>query len=129
MEACVIARHLHCSCGALTDIDDVDTPVGGFFQDIEQPWALWGVATAIRPHHDTFDLRYVEHLRHDMILYAGEEGEHHDIRICGIVRNHRLTEIGLQDMLLVIDDIDSRIRQMGVVETVEGIEAIGIYLC
>ena len=125
----VVAAHLDAACHTLTDVDDTHTALAGRLQSAQQPRLTHGVAAAVGAHDDGLQLWGREHVAHDVLLDAGEQREHHDVRIHLVVRDERTREVGPQDAVVVEREVDAGIAEMRVVERVEGIEAVGILFC
>ena len=65
---------------------------------------------------------------HYIVLNTGEESEYNNVRVEIEMRNHRLGVIGLTYIFLMIDYVYAGIGKVWIIERVESIEPICIYL-
>ena len=128
MVAAVVAAHLHGALHALRDVDDHLAVLRALAQGVEQPGTLRGVARAEGAHHDGLQVGRVDDVPDEVFADAGEEREDDHVVVEPEVGLHRLREVGLQDAVAVIGDVDARLDEMGVVERLEGIELLGALL-
>ena len=87
-----------------------------------------GVARAEGAHHYGAQRGGVEHVAYQLRLQTGEKRQHHDVGIEQQVRHHRARIVGLKDVVGVEVEGYSCLAEVGIVERVERIEAIGIAL-
>ena len=83
---------------------------------MNQPGGLWGVAAAIATHDDAPQVFHIEYASHDVFFNTGEKGKYHYVGIHGVVRDHRFTPVGLENIVTVKIEIHSRVAEVGIVE-------------
>ena len=128
LEARVVATHLHESSHALADVHNRHAALRSVLQQTREPRLLRSVAAAETSHHDAAQLGCVEHVARYVLLNAGEEREHHHVRVHRHVRNHRLRVVGLQDVVGIEVELYARLAQVRIVERVECVESVGALL-
>lgn len=124
----VVASHLYAAGNALADVDDGDAAAYCVVEQADEPRTLRGIAAAETTHDDAAQFGCFEHVAHDAFLYAGEEGEHHNVLVHARVRNHGLAEVRLQDVVGAEGEGHARLAEVGIVEGGEGIEAVSVLL-
>ena len=113
---CVVSSHLNESGDALTDVDYNDATFRCFFQQMNQPGGLWGVAAAIAAHDDAPQVFHIENASHNVFFYTGKKGEDHYVGIHGVVGYHGLAPVGLENIMGVKIEVHSRVAEVGIVE-------------
>ena len=83
-----VTSHFYSTALALGDVDNDDSTFRGILQLADEPFLLGGIPGTESLEDYSLQPRNVQYGVDDTFLYAGEEGEHHDVGIEKVVRLH-----------------------------------------
>ena len=125
----VVTTHLYGSLHTLTYVYNHLAVLGALAQSIQQPRLLGRITTAEGAHHDGFKVGRVDDMTDKILANAWEERENDDVVVEAEMGCHRLREVGLQDAVVMVGDVDTGIDEVWKVEGLEGIKFLGALFC
>mgnify|MGYP004439266529 CR=1 FL=1 len=112
MIARIVARHFYATSNTLADVYYYHTTMGSLIKKLVEPWLLRSITATIATHNDASKFWSIKHVANDAFLNAWEKAKHHNIRIHSIMRNHRLGEIRLQNVVWMECEVDASIAKV-----------------